>query len=76
MWKNLQLQVLNFQSMSNKQQEIADLIVEIFRNLKFDVKYLYIIKEKFNILSSDDHEWSDIEYHIIEIIKKLDKIYE
>jgi hypothetical protein len=62
--------------MNNKQKEIVELIIEIFSNLRLDVKYLYIIKEKFNVLSSDDHEWSEIEDHVIEIIKKLDKIHE
>lgn len=62
--------------MNNKQKEIVELIVEIFSNLRLDVKYLYIIKEKFNVLSSDDHEWVEIEDRVIEIIKKLDKIHE
>lgn len=29
MWKNLQLQVLNFQSMNKKQQEIVKIITEL-----------------------------------------------
>ena len=62
--------------MNEKQKEISDLIVEIFTDLSFDVKNLYRIKERFNVLSSDDHEWSDIEDHIFQIIKKIEKIHD
>lgn len=62
--------------MNEKQKEISDLIVEIFTDLSFNVKNLYKIKERFNVLSSDDYEWSDIEDHIFEIIKKIEKIHD
>lgn len=62
--------------MNKKQKEISDVIVEIFTNLSFDVKNLYKIKERFNILSSNDYEWSDIEDHIFQIIKKIEKIHD
>lgn len=62
--------------MNEKQKEISDLIVEIFTDLSFNVKNLYKIKERFNVLSSDDYEWSDIEDHIFQIIKKIEKIHD
>ncbi len=62
--------------MNDKQKEIADLIVQIFSHLRLDVKYLYTIKEQFNVLSFDDHEWSEIEDHVFEIVKKIEKIHE
>lgn len=61
--------------MNNKQEEVLRLLVEIFSRVRLNHKLnVYKIKEQFNELSLEDHEWSDIEDHVIEIIKKLEKL--
>ena len=62
--------------MNNKQKEICDLIVEIFKDLEFGKNLSHKIIRKFNVLSSDDSEWSIIEDHVFGIIKQLEKIHE
>ncbi len=59
--------------MNDNQIEIVDTISIIFANLpsykEKDVRRL--IQERFNRLEAPDHEWSDIEDHVLGIIQKL-----
>ena len=61
--------------MNERQQEIVDLLIDTFKNLKLnDLKYRFKIAEKFNVLSSGDHEWFQIEQSLYQIINNLEKI--
>ena len=60
--------------MNKKQQEIVDLLIATLQNLKLnDLKYRKKIEQAFNILSSEDHEWFQIEQSLYQIINNLEQ---
>ena len=57
--------------MNNKQREVQVLLTILFSELQLDIKYNWLIKEKFNTLDMEDSEWSDIEDLVLAIIGKI-----
>ena len=61
--------------MTEKQQEIVDLLIATFQGLKLnDLKHRSKISETFNQLSSGDHEWFQIEMNLFQIINNIEEI--